>query len=168
MLIAVSLIIDFSLCALLAMQGMVPISAAASEQEFTASLAPFPGLFPPVPDGFSAPGPWIPTLLPVPEMSKDLKVSKEGFCPLCWAFSCNPCAWWNAGGRQQSVIASRTANRGRKKYSKRWNPGANEIRRNLAVYMNGVRITLPAKMIRHWSLSIHLLLFSASNKHSKG
>lgn len=144
-------------------QGMVPISAAASE-EFAASLALFPQLFPPVPDGFSAPGPWIPTSLPVPEMSKDLKVSKEGFSPCAEPSAAIPVP----GGRQQSVIASRTAKTGRKKYSKRWDPGTNEIRRNLAVYVNGARITLLAKMIRSWSLSIHLLLFSASNKHSKG
>lgn len=81
MLIAVSLILDFSLYAPLVMKGMVPILAAASEWELAVSLVPFPQLFPPVPDGFSAPGPWIPTSLPVPEMSKDLKVSKEGFFP---------------------------------------------------------------------------------------
>lgn len=81
MLVSVSLILDFSLCALLAVQGMVPISAAASQGEFAASLAPFSQLLPPVPDGFSAPGPWIPTSLPVPEMSKGLEVSKEGFFP---------------------------------------------------------------------------------------
>lgn len=34
--ITVSLILDFGLCALLAVQGMVPISAAASEGEFAA------------------------------------------------------------------------------------------------------------------------------------
>lgn len=121
MLITVSLILDFSLCALVAMQGMVPISAAASEGEFAASLAPFPQLFPPVPDGFSAPGPWIPTLLPVPEMSKDLKVSKEGFSPCAEPSAAIP-AWWNAGGRQQSVIASRTANTGREKVLKEMKP----------------------------------------------
>lgn len=168
MLITVSLILDFSLCALVAMQGMVPISAAASEGEFAASLAPFPQLFPPVPDGFSAPGPWIPTLLPVPEMSKDLKVSKEGFSPCA-----EPSAAIPVPGGMQVVDSSLwllqgLQIQGEKKYSKRWNPGTNEIRKNLAVYMNGARITLLAKMIRPRSLSIHLLLFSASNKHSKG
>lgn len=147
-------------------QGMVPISAAASE-EFAAILALFPQLFPPVPDGFSAPGPWIPTSLPVPEMSKDLKVSKESFSPCAEPSAAILCL---VERRWQTAVCDcfKDCKYRRKKYSKRWDPGTNEIRRNLAVYMNGARITLLAKMIRSWSLSIHLLLFSASNKHSEG
>lgn len=106
-----------------------------------------------------------PLLSPPQKHSKTWESRRRAFLfELC--SSCNPCTQWNAGGRQQSVITSRTAN-SRKKYSKRWNPGPNGSRRNLAVYRNGAGITPPAKLIRPWSLSIHLLLFSASNKHCK-
>lgn len=164
MLISVCLTSDIRLRAPLVAQGTRPILAATSEDRFAAraALSPRSSL---LWDGFLS-------LFTGPPPQKHLQIwtAKTGtfLFELCWAFSCNPCTRWNAGGRQHSVITSRTANRGKKKkYPRRWNPGPNGIRRNVAVYMNGARIIPLAKMIRPWSLSIHLLLFSASNKHSK-
>lgn len=80
MSMTVSLILDFSLLCSAGSAGNGAYLSSCTRGG-VCSLAPFPQLFPPAPDGFSAPGPWIPTSLPVPELSKDLEVSKEGFSP---------------------------------------------------------------------------------------
>lgn len=111
MLISVCLTSDIRLCAPPVAQGTRPILAATSEDRFAAraALSPRSSL---LWDGFLS-------LFMGPPPQKHLQIwtAKTGtfLFELCWAFSCNPCTRWNAGGRQQSVITSRTANRGKKK-----------------------------------------------------